>query len=32
MLIDEAESVGDPEHERLVAKAAAEGLRPTFEG
>jgi uncharacterized protein YbaR (Trm112 family) len=31
MLIDEAESVGDPEHERLVAKAAAEGLRPTFE-
>ncbi len=31
MLIDEAESVGDAEHERLVAKAAAEGLRPTFE-
>jgi uncharacterized protein YbaR (Trm112 family) len=31
MLIDEAESVADPEHERLVAKAAAEGLRPTFE-
>ena len=32
MLIDEAENVSDAEHERLVAKAAAEGLRPTFEG
>jgi uncharacterized protein len=32
MLIDEAETVSDAEHERLVAKAAAEGLRPTFEG
>jgi uncharacterized protein YbaR (Trm112 family) len=31
MLIDEAETVSDAEHERLVAKAAAEGLRPTFE-
>ena len=31
MLIDEAETVTDAEHERLVAKAAAEGLRPTFE-
>jgi uncharacterized protein YbaR (Trm112 family) len=31
MLIDEAETVGDAEHERLVAKAAAEGLRPTFD-
>jgi uncharacterized protein YbaR (Trm112 family) len=31
MLIDEAETVSDDEHERLVAKAAAEGLRPTFE-
>ena len=31
MLIDEAEAVDAPEHERLVAKAAAEGLRATFE-
>ena len=31
MLIDEAETVSEPEHERLLAKAAAEGLRPTFE-
>ena len=31
MLIDEAEAVADDEHERLMAKAAAEGLRPTFE-
>jgi uncharacterized protein len=31
MLIDEAETVSDAEHERLVAKAAAEGIRPTFE-
>jgi uncharacterized protein len=31
MLIDEAETVTDAEHERLVAKAAADGLRPTFE-
>ena len=31
MLIDEAETVSDEEHERLTAKAAAEGLRPTFE-
>ena len=31
MLIDEAEPVSDAEHDRLVAKAAAEGLRPTFE-
>jgi uncharacterized protein YbaR (Trm112 family) len=31
MLIEEAESVSDAEHERLVAKAAAEGIRPTFE-
>jgi uncharacterized protein YbaR (Trm112 family) len=31
MLIDEAETVSDAEHERLVAKAATEGLRPTFE-
>jgi uncharacterized protein YbaR (Trm112 family) len=31
MLIDEAEAVGDDEHARLLAKAEAEGIRPTFE-
>lgn len=31
MLIDEAESVDDAEHERLLAKAEADGIRPTFE-
>ena len=31
MLVDEAEAVSDEEHERLLAKAAAEGIRPTFE-
>jgi uncharacterized protein YbaR (Trm112 family) len=31
MLLDEAETISDAEHERLVAKAAAEGIRPTFE-
>ena len=31
MLIDEATAVDDAEHERLVAKAEAEGVRPTFE-
>ena len=31
MLIDEAETVADEEHERLVAKARAEGIAPTFE-
>jgi uncharacterized protein len=31
MLIDEAETVDDAEHERLVAKASAEGIQPTFE-
>jgi uncharacterized protein len=31
MLIDEAETVSEREHERLVAKAAAEGVRPTFD-
>jgi hypothetical protein len=30
MLVDEAESVSDAEHERLMSKAAAAGLRPTF--
>ena len=32
MLVDEAEAVSDTEHDRLVAKAEAEGIRPTFEG
>jgi uncharacterized protein YbaR (Trm112 family) len=31
MLIDEAEVVDDAEHARIVARIAAEGLRPTFE-
>lgn len=31
MLIDEAETVSDDEHQRLVAKAEAEGIKPTFE-
>ncbi|CAN5695286.1 Trm112 family protein [soil metagenome] len=31
MLIDEAETVADAEHDRLVAKAEADGIRPTFE-
>ena len=31
MLIDEAETVSDAEHDRLTAKAAAEGIQPTFE-
>jgi uncharacterized protein YbaR (Trm112 family) len=31
MLIDEAESVDDAEHERLLAKADAEGIKPTFD-
>jgi len=31
MLIDEAETVGDTEHDRLLAKAEAEGIHPTFE-
>ena len=30
MLVDEAESVADPEHERLMAKVASAGLAPTF--
>ncbi len=32
MLIDEAETVDDAEHQRLMAKAEAEGIKPTFEG
>jgi len=31
MLIDEATTVDDTEHERLLAKAEADGVRPTFE-
>jgi uncharacterized protein YbaR (Trm112 family) len=30
MLIEEATDVDDAEHERLVAKAEAEGIAPTF--
>jgi uncharacterized protein YbaR (Trm112 family) len=30
MLIDEAETVSDTEHDRLLAKADAEGIQPTF--
>ena len=32
LLVDEATSVDDAEHKRLLAKAEAEGIRPTFEG
>jgi uncharacterized protein len=31
MLIDDAVSVDDAEHQRLEAKAEAEGITPTFE-
>jgi uncharacterized protein YbaR (Trm112 family) len=31
MLIDEAEAVDEAEHDRLVAKAAADGIASTFE-
>ena len=31
MLIDEAETVSDDEHSRIMAKVEAEGLKPTFE-
>jgi uncharacterized protein YbaR (Trm112 family) len=31
MLIDEADAVDDAEHERLTAKAEAEGISPTFD-
>ncbi|MBW3557145.1 MAG: Trm112 family protein [Actinobacteria bacterium] len=31
MLIDEAETVDQQEHDRLVSKAEAEGITPTFE-
>ena len=31
MLVDEAEEVDDAEHDRLIAKADADGVEPTFE-
>jgi uncharacterized protein len=31
MLVDEAESVDDAEHDRLLAKARTQGIEPTFE-
>ncbi len=30
MLVDESEAVGDEEHDRLMAKVAAEGIEPSF--
>ena len=30
MLVDEATTVDDAEHERLLAKAEADGIAPTF--
>lgn len=31
MLIDEATTVDDAEHERLIAKADTDGIHPTFD-
>ena len=31
MLVDEADTLDDAEHDRLMAKAEAEGITPTFE-
>jgi uncharacterized protein YbaR (Trm112 family) len=31
MLIDEAETVDDAEHQRIMGKVEADGLKPTFE-
>ena len=31
MLVDEAEAVTDAENDRLMARAEADGIRPTFE-
>jgi uncharacterized protein YbaR (Trm112 family) len=31
MLIDEAETVADDEHARIMAKVEADGLKPTFQ-
>jgi uncharacterized protein YbaR (Trm112 family) len=30
MLVDEADSVSDAEHDRLVAKAASDGIQPNW--
>ncbi len=30
MLVDEAQTVDDSEHDRLLAKADAQGIEPTF--
>jgi uncharacterized protein len=32
MLVDEADTVSDAEHDRLMAKVASGGLEPTFAG
>ena len=32
MLIDEAETVDDAEHTRLMGRVESEGIAPTFEG
>ncbi|MHB1487275.1 MAG: Trm112 family protein [Acidimicrobiales bacterium] len=31
MLVDEAATIDGPEHDRLMAKAQADGITPTFE-
>ncbi len=31
MLVDEAETLDDSEHQRLLAKAASDGIVPTFD-
>ena len=31
MLVEEAETVDDATHERLLAKAESQGIKPTFE-
>ena len=31
MLVDEAETVDDAEHDRLMARTEADGITPTFE-
>jgi uncharacterized protein YbaR (Trm112 family) len=31
LLIDDAETVDDAEHDRLTKKAAADGVKPTFD-
>lgn len=30
MLVEEAEAVGEPEHQRLLERAQADGIKPTF--